>query len=203
MTDATKPLPVQPIELRYADAPDRDGLVLEPTEDGVRITLPEIQFNPANFFATIIILFLFVVVMSITIWWPILFWLYEFLQIIRKNPLVFLPGALALIFGLWAVPKTMRRPPIPRTIEVTAEALIFTNVMIEEEQTIITRPRREIYDVRYVSHSGNLVVHCHKMNMVECRPVRDPIVMKWIAAVLREALCLQTAPTTETPPSVV
>jgi hypothetical protein len=26
--------------------------------------------------------------------------------------------------------------------------------------------------------------------MVECRPVRDPIVLKWIAAVLRDAMAL-------------
>jgi hypothetical protein len=184
MADPTiQPVAVQPIELRYADAPARDGLVLETSEHGVRITLPTIRFNATHFAST-----LFIIVISIAI--PVLRWGHGFVMFLVQNPLVVMPSILIFAVSFWAVPKMMRKAEMPRTIEVTAESLVLTNILVEEEQTIITRPRGEVYDIRYVAHSGNLVIHCHKMNMVECRPVRDPIVLKWIAAVLRDAMAL-------------
>ena len=176
-------VPALPLRLQYADAPGRYGIVLETTDEGVRISIPKIGISREMI---IVLASLLVTVFSMGT--ALLMWagVRGFLLVLAGlSPLVGISLHLGWVF--WKFPF---RSAKPRSIELTTTVLILVNILMEEEKTVVTRSRSQIYDVKFVPHSGNLVIRCHTENMIECRPIADPIVLQWIADVLREALHL-------------
>ena len=178
------PSPVVPIKLQYADAPSRHGIILEATADGVRITIPEIGFTRLLLTIAFVAMTGAFIVSSAFIAQPII-------RIVMLSSEM-LPVTVGLLLQIvWGIKIALVHAAKPKVIEVTASDLILTNILVEDENNVITRPRSQIYDVKYIGHSGNLVIRCHTANMIECRPVTNPIVLQWLAGVLREALQLR------------
>lgn len=177
------PITALPLGLQYADAPGRYGIVLETTDEGVRISIPKIGISSENI---IILASLLATVLSmgaaLLMWAGVRGFLLAFAGL---SPVVGI--SLHLAWEFWKFPLSSAKP---RSIELKSTALVLINILMEDEKMVVTRPRSQIYDVKYVPHSGNLVVRCHSENMIECRPIADPIVLQWIADVLREALHL-------------
>jgi hypothetical protein len=72
----------------------------------------------------------------------------------------------------------------PEVLAPVAALLLFA------PQLYAAVARGEVYDIRYVEHSGNIVVRAHRREMVEFRPSADDRIVRWIAAELRRALGL-------------
>jgi hypothetical protein len=157
-----------PPSLSYAAAPAREGIILEELPDGVRIIKPpEHPTNPA----VIVILILL-------------------------SPLILVVLLLLLIGGgdWFALYRTIRSAGKPLIIEVTGGILAIRNIVIDGDvQPDITRPRDKVYEVKFVSHSGNLFIRAHGHEIIDCRPFDDPLVVQWVAQVLRAALGLEAA----------
>ena len=58
----------------------------------------------------------------------------------------------------------------------------------DAESMTLIRPRDKIYEIKYVSHSGNLVIRTHGMDMIDIRPFHNVELMKWLTDELRQAL---------------
>ena len=175
------------------------GLTIEPIPGGLRITLPtppnpipgqvvEVISTGLVELSPYLMIGFFVLGIGATMhlvrFWAILLFrdipwqLYGFVGIC----------AVLAIVHIWTLVRDRRRPS---AIELTADTLrIRCFDAAGEKLRKISLARSQIYDVKFVPHSGNLVIRCHTENMIECRPIADPIVLQWIADVLREALHL-------------
>lgn len=107
--------------------------------------------------------------------------------------LVLLFGPVLLLAYVWnGAPllwiEHIRRRFRPTIIEVTDAAVTLLNMTCVGEAQDLVRPRASVYEVKYVSHSGTLFIKAVGHEMIECRPVRQPEALEWIAALLREAL---------------
>lgn len=177
---APAPVPVEPITLQYAAVPAWDDIIYEPTPGGVRITL---RHGGSVIVASIVaafLLMLLVIPVFILGWRQVLL----ALGVVGEVLAVIVYAIVGTVVGVLKQTK-------PTVIEVTADALVFRNVFVQEGYEVI-RPRSEVYDVKYVTHSRNLVVRCHTMNMIDCRPVRDEATLRWLAEVLREAMGIKS-----------
>jgi hypothetical protein len=78
----------------------------------------------------------------------------------------------------------------PAVFEVSGRSLSLRNVYCDNQVRDFDRPRDAVYEVKYVSHSGNLMIRARGHELIDFRPVKDPAALQWIAGVLREALGL-------------
>ena len=161
----TTPVQTPPPLLQYADMPAGMGIILEPLSDGVRITRP-----PSHAEATALLIL----------------------------ALVFSPLIILLVFFAQSPDpithsiRAIRRKFRPTIIEVTPTTLSMLNVEMDGAgPKDITHPRADVYDVRYVSHSNNVVVRIHGQEMVELHPFKDPRMQRWLANTLVQALRLK------------
>ncbi len=106
--------------------------------------------------------------------------------------------AIILTVGIvngWTIIRDRRRTP---EIKLTTDTLSIRYFFIPSGNLIaIDLARSQIYDVKYVTHSGNLVIRCHHQEMSQFCPSSDPIVLQWIADRIREALKLSSHSTPE------
>jgi hypothetical protein len=89
---------------------------------------------------------------------------------------------------VWTVVK--RRATV---IELTADALRLENIRpaLSEDPPFPRKfviPRKDIYDLKFVTHSGNLFIRARGREMLEFRPINDAPTLRWIADELRRAL---------------
>jgi hypothetical protein len=166
------------LTIPYADVPARLGIVYETRPGGLRMTIPR---SPG-------------IVRDL--------WLTAAAEIVVLGLVGLLSGAnlcaigvFAALLGLVLLYRVFVANFGPAVIEVFDEAVILRNVETRTESRADTRdfvrPRAAVYEVKYVSHSGNLVVKARGHEMIECRPVRRPEALEWIAARIREALGLK------------
>ena len=84
----------------------------------------------------------------------------------------------------------------PSIVELDDTALYLRNILSDpssqETGLNLDRPRRDLYEVRFVGHSGNLFIRAHGHQIIDCRPHRDPKVVEWIAEELNRLLGLNT-----------
>jgi hypothetical protein len=159
-----QPMQGQPLTLQYADLPIGIGVIVEPLPHGVRITQP-----PSHGVGAAILIF------------TILFAPLLLLVILFSGDLDALRRPL----------RAIRRAFRPMIIEVTATTLSLLNVEIDGHPQDLLHPRDQVYDVRYVQHSGNVVIRVHGQEMIDCRPFKDPRMLQWLADVLCQALELK------------
>jgi hypothetical protein len=150
-----------PPTLQYAALPPGIGLIIEPLPDGIRITRP-----PNRSLATFLLVLL----------------------------LLLSPLALLLIL-ISADPEAFRLPIRvirsafkPMIIELTATTLSLLNVDLNGRPLDLVRPRKDVYDVRFIEHSGNLFIRAHGHEIIDIRPFHDPRILRWIAQTLRQTL---------------
>jgi len=150
--------------LEYAALPPGIGLIIEPLPDGIRITRP-----PNRSVATLLLVLL----------------------------LILSPLALLLIF-ITADPEAFRLPIRvirsafkPMIIELTATTLSLLNVDLNGRPCDLIRPRKDLYDLRVIEHSGNLFIRAHGHEIIDIRPFHDPRILRWIAETLRQILDLK------------
>lgn len=179
-------LPPHPIHLSYADALCRRGLTVERTPDGVRIEFPRGMMAPIwGAFAVIfvigsILLLLFRLqsnfwILTALAAWPLWAWLAV--------------EAIAVVIATaWREVRYRRVVP---ALELNAHALIVRRLIPNDSKPERLLPRSKVYEVKYVSHSGKLVIRCRGEEMIELRPMRDPIVLSYVADVLHESLELE------------
>jgi hypothetical protein len=99
------------------------------------------------------------------------------------------PAGAALTAAIFALCYAIRRRlDEPIVVEVTPNALRICN--LDDDKKPREYPRDRVYDVKYVSHSGKLVVRTRNVEMFEFRPVEDEAELKRMAAFLRTALGL-------------
>jgi hypothetical protein len=92
-----------------------------------------------------------------------------------------------------------RRLGEPMVVEVTPKVVVFEN--FSRETPVHTVPRDQIYDVKYVSHSGNLVIRARGHEILEWRPVENERELARIALFLREAIGMDKGPQRPAPAS--
>ena len=85
-----------------------------------------------------------------------------------------------------------RRLADPMVVQVTATAVVLEN--LSHEMPTHTVPRDLIYDIKYVSHSGNLVIRARGQEILEWRPVENERELLRISLFLREAIGLDKGP---------
>jgi len=155
----------QPPLLQYADLPIRIGIIVDPLPDGIRITQPPVP-------GVGIVLVILLVLVS-----PL--WL--LLIVMSADP-------DAVTTPIRAIRRTFR----PMIIEITATTVSLMNVDLENSSKCdLVHPRKDVYDVRYVGHSNNVVIRVHGQEMIELRPFKDPRMQQWLADVLVQALRLK------------
>jgi hypothetical protein len=154
----------QPPLLHYADLPPGIGLIVETLPDGVRITQP-----PApGAGAAIVILAIFI------------------------SPIVLLVIlATADLDALRRMLRGIKSVFRPMIIEVTGPSLSLLNIEIDGTYQDVIRPRESVYELRFIEHSGNLFIRAHGQEIIDCRPFRDPRMLRWLANVLVQALGLK------------
>ena len=153
-----------PPTLQYAALPPGIGLIVEPLDGGIRITR-----TPNRSLATLLLVLL----------------------------LLLSPLALLLIC-ISADPNAFRLPLRivlsafkPMIIELTATTLSLLNVDLNGRPLDLIRPRKDIYDVRFIEHSGNLFIRAHGHEIIDFRPFHDPRILRWLADTLRQMLDLE------------
>src|SRR5688572_15087587 len=122
--------------LQYADAPARHGIVFETSADGLLITIPV----PL---------------------WRQLAMLAGSGGVLIIAVLIHLFAAVAIAVIALCLAIYHRRLGRPVIIELTADELRFRNVTPGEPDADRTFRRADVYDVKFVGHSGNLVVRVH------------------------------------------
>jgi hypothetical protein len=156
----------QPMTLQYANLPPGIGLIVEPLPDGIRIT------QPARRGAAIFLLVFFLLIS---------------------------PMGLVMIF-ISADPDAFRLPIRiirgafkPTIIELTATTLSFLNVDLNGRPVDLIRARKDVYDLRFIEHSGNLFVRAHGQEIIDFRPFHDPRILRWLADALVATMKLNQA----------
>jgi hypothetical protein len=102
------------------------------------------------------------------------------------------PGCIRLRFG-----RTSRFFPGPPAI-IQLDDILLTIEGVDSPKPVdadefglppfFAVPRGDIREIKYVFHSGQLVIHATGHEMIEVRPAKDPVALQWIAGQLREAL---------------
>jgi hypothetical protein len=146
--------------LQYADAPARNGITYGQTADGFLITIQIPIWRRAAALATALPL-------------VVLFLTNIFVAIV----------VFAVIIIAAVVRQQFTRPTV---IELTADELVIQNLLGATADYRV--PRDAVYDVRYVSHSGNIVIHARGQEMLEFRPVGDCELLKWLAETIQTHL---------------
>jgi hypothetical protein len=155
--------------LQYADAPARHGIVFETTPEGVIVTIPVPLARRVLGMAA-----------------------YGGMLVMALIIHVFV--AVAMVVAGLALVVFRNRLGRPIVIELDARELRFRNVAPGEAQSDWACPRADVYDVKYVRHSGNLVVRIRGREMFEVRPSDDPAIVAWLAETLNRALWPSAAP---------
>ena len=150
--------------LTYANAPTRLGLVHEPLSDGVRITRPARLGRVAGAVA-MAVLAVPLVMIAVAFYSP--------------------PAPFFRRIHGWS---------LPTVLEVSGTRLFLQNVNIDGAVQDVERARDAVYEVKYVAHSGNLVIRARGRDIIDFRPVDNPAALEWIAGLLREALGLSGGP---------
>jgi hypothetical protein len=171
------PVLARPV-LAYAGAPARWGIVCERNGPEVTITIPR-RWPIGSLIFTAVMMVVSLVVVSF----------------ISRAAVVFAAVVVLFVtFGIGHVAAALL-PTVPGLfrfsrpiiIELNAHSLTVHNFDpgTREDPTV---PRERVYDIRYVPHSGNLVIHSRYLDLIECRPCPDPEVLKWMAETLMAAL---------------
>ena len=154
------------VPLRCADIPARHGIAFEATPGRVTIVIP----RP---------------------WWLHLltavavgFGTFVFVSFVWSN-LPFAIGAAVVVVTATIYKGGIGRPTI---IEVTEDRVRFANVRHGQPELDRSIPRWDVTDVKFVRHSGYLVVHARGQQLYELALSRDPALMTWLADTIREAL---------------
>lgn len=177
--------PGAPAVLPYADLPSRWGIVLDRTPERLLIVIPLAHRwrSPEVVIPLIIAAAFFSAAL--------------YLLLVTALPRL-LAGQLAttgLFIGV-AAGMYLWKSRKPVIIELTSSELIFRNAPFSrhEGQSHVQRdlflPREGIYDVKYVAHSGHLVIRIRGRELIETRPLPDPRLLQWLATELRAALSL-------------
>jgi hypothetical protein len=82
-----------------------------------------------------------------------------------------------------------RRLDAPMTVEVTPDALSFLNLSAARKEHVL--PRNLVYDIKFVTHSGNLVVRTRGWEIFEWRPVNSDAEILRLVTFLREVVGLE------------
>jgi hypothetical protein len=108
------------------------------------------------------------------------------------SPIVLLVTLVTADLGaLRGIKRAFRRARAPTIIEVAGPTLSLLNIETEETYQNIIRPRKDIYDVRFIEHSGNLFIRAHGHEIIDIRPFHDPRILRWLAQTLHQALELK------------
>jgi len=149
--------------LQYADAPARHGIIFETTADGLMITIPV----------------------------PLprqLLMLAGSGGVLALSFIIHTFVGVAVVAGVLILAIFRRRLGRPMVIELDARELRLLNVNPGEPEPDRTFRRADVYDVKFVRHSGNLVVRVHGQEILEVRPSDDPAILEWLADTLHRAL---------------
>ena len=105
--------------------------------------------------------------------------------------LILLPFLILSGGGISTFYRSFRRDR-PLIIEVTSSIVAIRNLDADGEGQYydLLRPRDAVYEVKFVAHSGNLVIRAKGHEMIDCHLFSDPRTTQWAADVLREALGL-------------
>ena len=171
-------VPASPLVLPYADAPARWGIVCERNGPEVTITVPRPRRTSI---LRVIGALAFLAVLTTTIlpmfgramWWVVLL------------------AAIVSLGGV-AADNLLNLPPLfkfskPLVVELNLDSLTLRNYAPPGEEDPV-RPRDQVYEVKFIPHSGNLVIHSRNMEMIEFRPCPDAAVLRWMADTLTAAL---------------
>jgi hypothetical protein len=161
-TVSSSPLPL----LRYADIPARHGIAFEATPGRVTILIPRPGWVHV---LTAIGIGAGTFVFVVFVWSSVLFAL----------------GAAVVVLATTIAKAGIGRPTV---IEVTEDRLRFANVRHGQPELDRSIPRWDVQDVKFVRHSGRLVVHARGQQMHELAISRDPALTAWLADTIREAL---------------
>ena len=161
-TVSSSPLPL----LRYAGIPARHGIAFEATPGRVTILIPRPRWLHL---LTAVGIGVGVFVFVTAVW----------------SSVLFVIGVAVVVVATTIYKAGIGRPTI---IEVTVDRLRFANVCHGQPELDRTIPRWDVTDVKYVRHSGYLVVHARGQQMYELAFRRDPALMMWLADTIREAL---------------
>ena len=148
--------------LSYGDLPTQRGVIVETWPGGMRLTVPPPRFARLGWIVGRIL----------------------FTPIIVLFLLLGAGDALFFYRGLLRVGRAM-------VIEVNEDSLSFLNTPMGDQRRDVVLPRRDVYAVKYVGHSGNLVVRAHGHEMLDWRPFRSPHMLEYVARLIREALGLE------------
>jgi hypothetical protein len=168
------PVPV----LAYARDASDERVVYERTEDGIRIKV----YRPGR-------------------WWTAVGgWLFVALVLIFclapwRGGLAWLWWTVGLTLAVAATWEAVRRLGRPVVIELTMQRLSFRNLGGKEEGRDRDLPRDAVYEIKAVSHSGMLVVRARGHDMFEGRVSEELRQTEFVAALLREAMGWEGAPT--------
>jgi hypothetical protein len=158
-----QPIPATPV-LSYAGAPQRWGIVHDRWPGGLRIVVPASR--------------------------GVVMWTFGVLC------LLILPLAIHLGLGgqLRRLSNWLRCKLRAVTIEIDDVSVRVHNVCDSGNTDRLdhVRPRRAVYEVRYVPHSRMVLLRAHGHEMLEFRPVPDDMVLRWIADEMRQALELSS-----------
>lgn len=118
-------------------------------------------------------------------WLPLLLfgaWVSFSLKAVWAGVLAAVALAAAAVAAVWFHKRRLDRPVV---IEVTPATLVFANLTYRPVN--VSLPRDEIYDIKHVAHSGQLVVRRRGKDLVEVQPIADQEELQRIAAFLRDA----------------
>ena len=146
--------------LQYADAPARNGITYGQTPDGFLITI------------------------QIPIWKRAAALAFSLPLVVLFMTNIFVASIVFLVIIILAVAR--QKFTRPTVIELTADEFIIQNLLGAAADYRV--PREAVYDVRYVSHSGNIVVHARGQQLLEFRPMNDAALLKWLAETIQSHL---------------
>jgi hypothetical protein len=158
------PATQHPLPLQYAAIPPGIGLIVEPLPDGIRITRP-----PNRSAAIFLLVFLLLI-----------------------SPLALVCLFIAGVSDAFKLPfKIIRSNFKPMIIELTATTLSLLNVELNGRPLDLIRARKDIYDVRFIEHSGNLFIRAHGQEIIDLRLFHDLRLMRWLSDTLVQAMKIQ------------
>jgi len=175
----------QPAVLAYADSPARQGIAYELAAGTASFLIPPPPWYRRPEFGVALAL-----IIQQSIW--------TIVTTIRSPAQAF-PACLAILAGggvcigiAVLIGWQWRRPGF---IELTPLHLRLRNIRLYQlpqnsgaRAADVRYPRDLVYDIHYVSHSGNIVIHVRGYEMIELRPSPDPHTVRWIAEGLSAAL---------------
>lgn len=172
-----------PLVLPYADVPAQFGITCEYRSDGVLIRIPQ-HIPPSArlllFFALACFPFLAMVLPTMRTMGS------------SRDLLIVLAisiggsGLVIIAASVW--PRRATRWAKPIEIELNIAWLIVRNLEPGGPLSDRQLPRDQVYEIKYVPHSGHLVIRAHGCEMIDFRPVDSDRAMRWVAETLQAAL---------------